>query len=131
MATSAPLWSIAPEAQWLVQTANSNTTATAVGLATIGQNIGVNYLNSGGSQTNGNTSNGMSTYFADQYTLAANFPTGYSGQSFMPFRIMSLQNYAVNGSSPFAGINGSDSSTAYNNIVVGFNNMMLKQLSGV
>lgn len=120
-----------PNAQWSVQTANSNTTATAVGLAAVGQNIGINYLNSGGSQTNGNTANGLSTYFADQYTLGANFPTGYVGQPFMPFRIVALQNYAINGSSPFAGINGYDSTTAYNDIIVGFNNMMLKQLSGV
>ena len=120
-----------PNAQLSVQTANSNTTATAVGLATIGQNIGINYLNSGGSQTNGNTANGLSTYFADQYTLAANFPTGYPGQNFMPFRIMGLQNSSASGSSPFSGINGYDSSTAYNDIIVGFNNMMLKQLAGI
>lgn len=120
-----------PNAQWSVQTANSNTTATAVGLSNVGQNIGVNYLNSGGSQTNGNTANGLSTYFADQYTLAANFPTGYVGQNYMPFRIMGLQNSSIVGTSPFAGINGYDSTTAYNDIVVGFNNMMLKQLAGI
>jgi len=120
-----------PTAQWAVQTANSNTTATAVGLSSIGQNIGINYLNSGGSQSNGNTSTGLSTYFADQYTLPANFPTGYVGQNYMPFRIMGLQNSVVTGTSPFSGINGYDSTTAYNNIIVGFNNMMLKQLAGI
>jgi len=121
-----------PNAQWSVQTANSNTTATAVGLATVGQNIGINYLNSGGSQTNGNTSNGRSTYFADQYTLAANFPTGYVGQPYMPFRIIGLQNASISGTtSPFTAINGWDPATAYNDIIVGFNNMMLKQLSGI
>lgn len=120
-----------PNAQWSVQTANSNTTATAVGLSSVGQNIGINYLNSGGSQSNGNTSTGLSTYFADQYTLPANFPTGYVGQNYMPFRIMGLQNSVVTGTSPFAGINGYDSTTAYNNIIVGFNNMMLKQLAGI
>jgi len=120
-----------PNAQWAVQTANSNTTATAVGLSSVGQNIGINYLNSGGSQSNGNTSTGLSTYFADQYTLPANFPTGYVGQNYMPFRIMGLQNSVVTGTSPFSGINGYDSTTAYNNIIVGFNNMMLKQLAGI
>ena len=121
-----------PNAQFAVQTANSNTTSTAVGLATIGQNIGFNYNTNGGSLTNGNTSTGASTYFADQYTLGANFPTGYSGQSYMPFRIIGLQNASISGgTSPFAGINGYDPTTAFNNIIVGFNNMMLKQLSGI
>src|SRR6185312_8532003 len=68
-----------PNAQWSVQTANSNTTSTAVGFSSVGQNIGFNYNTNGGSLVNGNTSTGNSTYFADQYTLAANFPTGYSG----------------------------------------------------
>jgi hypothetical protein len=121
-----------PNAQWSVQTGNSNTTSTAVGFSAVGQNIGINYLLSGGSQANGNTSNGVSTYFADQYTLAANFPTGYTGQLYMPFRVMDLQNSGIAGATnPFAGINGWDASTAYNNLVVGFNYMMLKQLAGV
>ena len=121
-----------PNAQFSVQTANSNTTASAVAFANVGQNIGFNYLNNGGSQTNGNTSTGGSTYFADQYTLAANFPTGFAAQQLMPFRIIGLQNASVGGStSPFAGINGYDPTTAYNNLIVAFNLSMLKQLSGV
>jgi hypothetical protein len=121
-----------PNAQWSVQTANSNTTSTAVGFANVGQNIGYNFNTSGGSISNGNTSTGNSTYFADQYTLAANFPTGYVGQPFMPFRIINLQNAGVGGaSSVFAGINGYDPTTAFNDIIVGFNNAMLKQLSGI
>jgi hypothetical protein len=121
-----------PNAQWLVQTANSNTTSTAVGFASVGQNIGINYNTSGGSLTNGNTSTGSSTYFADQYTLAANFPTGYVGQPYFPFRIIGPANAATGGAnSAFSGINGNDSTSAFNNIIVGFNNMMLKQLSGV
>lgn len=121
-----------PNARFSVQTANSNTTSTAVGLTSVGQNIGFNYNTSGGSLVNGNTSTGGSTYFADQYTLAANFPTGYTGQNYMPFRIIGLQNASVSGgTSPFAGINGNDSATAFNNIIVGFNNMMLSQLSGI
>ena len=121
-----------PNARWAVQTANSNTTATALGIATVGQNIGVNYLNSGGSQTNGNTSNGNSTYFADQYTLAANFTTGYTGQPYMPFKIIGLQNAGTGGASTaLSGINGWDPTTAYNNIIVGFNNDMLSSFSGI
>jgi hypothetical protein len=121
-----------PNAQFAVQTGNSNTTSTAVGFSRVGQNIGINYQLSGGSQANGNTANGISTYFADQYTLAANFPTGYTGQLYMPFRIIGLQNSGVAGATnPFAGINGWDASTAYNDLVVGFNYMMLKQLAGV
>lgn len=121
-----------PNARFSVQTANSNTTASAVSITAVGQNIGVNYLNSGGAQTNGNTSNGLSTYFADQYTLSANFPTGNYGQAFMPFRVIGLQNSSVSGAtSPFAAWNGWDASTAYNDIIVGFNNSMLKSLSGI
>ena len=121
-----------PNAQWAVQTANSNTTSTAVGFANVGQNIGFNYNTSGGSLVNGNTSTGNSTYFADQYTLGANFPTGYQGQPSMPFRIIGLQNSSAGGgSTALSGINGYDPTTAFNNIIVGFNNMMLKQLSGI
>lgn len=121
-----------PNAVFSMQTANSNTTSTAVGLASVGQNIGINYNTSGGSLVNGNTTTGSSTYFADQYTLSANFPTGYVGQAYMPFRIVGIQNASISGStSPFAAINGWDPSTAFNDIIVGFNNSMLKQLSGV
>lgn len=120
-----------PNAQFSVTTNNSNTTATSVGIASVGQNIGFNFQPSGGSLTNGNTANGFSTMFADQYTLSANFPTGYVGQAYMPFRIIGLQNSSVSGASPFAGVNGWDPTTAFNNIVVGFNNAMLKQLNGV
>ena len=121
-----------PNAQFAVQTANSNTTSTAVSFASVGQNIGYNFNTSGGSLSNGNTSTGGSTYFADQYTLAANFPTGFNGQPYMPFRIIGLQNASVGGStSPFAGINGYDPTTAFNNLIVAFNNSMLKQLSGI
>ena len=122
-----------PDAVFEVMTANSNTTSTAVGLASIGQTIGFNYSINGASpaSTNGNTANGLSTYFADQYTLAANFPTGYSGQNFMPFKIRGLKNWAISGTSPFAGINGNDSSTAYNRILVGFNNSMINTLPGI
>lgn len=119
-------------ARFSIQTANSNTTASAVAITAVGQNIGVNYLNSGGSQTNGNTSNGLSSYFADQYTLAANFTTGYTGQPYMPFKVIGLQNAGISGgTSPFAAINGWDSTTAYNDIIVGFNNSMLNTLSGI
>lgn len=118
-----------PNAQFLVQTANSNTTATAVGLANVNQAIGFNYINNGGSQSNGNTANGLSTQFADQYTLAANFPTGQYAPMFMPFRIITPQNYVAQGSSPWSSINGSDVTTAYNNVIVGFNNNVLKDIT--
>jgi len=120
-----------PNAQFIVQTANSNTTATAVGLSSVGQNIAFNYTNYGGSQTNGNTSNGNSTFFADQYSLIANSGAGAVSNSFLPFRIISLANYVPGITSPLASINGNDSTTAYNKIVVGFNNSMQRGLAGI
>jgi len=113
-----------PNAQFVVQTGNSNTTATAVGLANVGQNIGFSYSQSGVTTTNGNTATGISTYFADQYTLSANSAQGYYANAVLPFRIVSLLNYVPGQTSPLVSINGSDPTTAYNKIVVGFNNAM-------
>ena len=124
-----------PNAQFMVQTANSNTTASAVGVSAIGQNIGVAYgtapSGSQGTNTNtlgsnnGNVANGLSTAYADQYTLTT--PGGTSAT--LPFRVIALANYTPDGSNPLAGINGNDSTTAYNRIIVGFNNAAMK--SGV
>ena len=114
-----------PNAQFLVQTANSNTTATAVGLASVGQNIGVNYNDyTSTGETNGNTATGQSTYFADQYTLSANSAQGYYANAVLPFRIVSLYNYQPGQTTPLVSVNGADATTAYNKIVVGFNNAM-------
>lgn len=123
-----------PNAQFVIQTGNSNTTTTAVGLSSFGQNIGLNYSLSGASPAtvNGNTANGLSTYFADQYTLQANFPTGYAGQPYMPFKILGLPNYSIIGAGQVALGGNNDPSSAYNNIIVGFNDAMLKApVSGI
>ena len=61
-----------PMAQFIVQTGNSNTTATAVTQAKVGQLINLatavdNASGKGGSA--GNTANGLSTMYADQYTI--------------------------------------------------------------
>jgi hypothetical protein len=106
-----------PNAQFVAQTANSNTTATAVGLANIGQNVGVSY------GAGGTTANGLSGAYADQYTIAIN--------SLLPFRITNLANYNPGGPQPLQYINGNDYTSAYNRIVVGFNNAMLKQFGGI
>ena len=120
-----------PNAQFSVMTGNSNTTATAVGLANIGQNIGFNYSQSGVTTTNGVTANGLSTYFADQYTLIANNPAGATANNYLPFRIIALQNYVPGAVSPLVSINGNDNTSAYNRIVVGFNNSMPRQFAGI
>jgi len=121
-----------PNAQFIVQTANSNTTATAVGLASVGQNISFNYNDyTATGETNGNTSNGLSTMFADQYSLIGNSGAGPVSNSFLPFRIISLANYVPGQVSPLASVNGNDSTTAYNKIVVGFNNSMQRGLAGI
>ena len=108
----------------------SNTTATAVGLANVGQNIGF-YLNSANNSTSptvgnggGNTMTGISGAYADQYSLSANSPQGYYANAVLPFRVVSLFDYVPGATSPLVSINGADPTTAYNKIVVGFNNAM-------
>jgi len=120
-----------PNAQFSIMTGNSNTTATAVGFANIGQNIGFNYSQSGVTTTNGVTANGLSTYFADQYTLIANNPAGAAANNYLPFRILALANYVPGATSPLVSINGNDNTTAYNRIVVGFNNSMPRSFAGI
>jgi hypothetical protein len=113
-----------PNAQFIVQTANSNTTATAVGQAFIGQNIGF-------ALGAGSTTNFLSTAYADQYTLAANFPAGYAANNLLPFRINALANYTPGANSPLQSINGNDWTTAYNRIIVGWNNSMPRSFAGI
>lgn len=107
-----------PHAQWSIQTANSNTTATGVTQTYVGQNIGFAFPSAG----NGNTSTGLSTAYADQYTLTSPV-TG--GQQLYPFMITAIQNYTPDGSNPLQSQPGSDYTVAYNRIIVVFNNAML------
>ena len=111
-----------------MQTANSNTTATAVGLSAVGQNIGFNWNDSTATgETNGNTATGLSTYFADQYTLTANSAAGAVSNAYLPFRVVGVQNYVVGGTSPIASSsigNNTDPTLGYNRIIVAFNNAM-------
>lgn len=105
-----------PNAQFIVQTANSNTTATAVGLANIGNNIGF-------AIGTGTTANGISGAYADQFTI--------NTTATLPFRILALANYTPGATSPLVSINGNDPTTAFNAIVVGFNNAVGKSLTGI
>jgi len=105
-----------PNAQFIVQTANSNTTATAVGLTNVGNNIGF-------AIGTGNTATGLSGAYADQFTIATT--------ATLPFRILALANYTPGQVSPLASINGNDPTTAYNAIIVGFNNAVGKSLTGI
>lgn len=119
-----------PNARFVVQTANSNTTATAVGQAQVGQNIGFNWNDSTATgETNGNTANGLSTMFADQYTLSSAGVTGANAA--LPFRVIALANYLPGQAAPISGINGNDATAGYNKIVVGFNNAMPRGFVGV
>ena len=113
-----------PNAQFLIQTANSNTTATAVGLTYVGQNIGH-------ALGTVNTANGLSTAYADQYTLDANSGAGAAANSFLPWRIVGFPGLATGVTYPLAGANGNDPTTAYNRIVVGFNNSMPRGFAGI
>jgi hypothetical protein len=119
-----------PNARFSVQTGNSNTTATAVGQAQVGENIGFAWNDSTTtSETNGNTANGLSDFFADQFTLSSAGVTG--ANSFLPFRIIAIQNYLPGQASPLSGINGNDATAGYNRIVVGFNNAMPRNFAGM
>jgi len=120
-----------PNARFLVQTANSNTTATAVGLAQVGQNISFTWADSVTSgETNGNTANGQSTMFADQYSLISS-GTATAANAYLPFRIIGLANYIPGQASPLVSINGNDHASGYNDIIVGFNNAMPRNFAGI
>jgi hypothetical protein len=105
-----------PNATFIVQTANSNTTATAVGLANIGNNIGFQI-------GTGNTATGISAAYADQFLIGTN--------NTLPFRILNLANSPVGTANVLSGINGNDPTTAFNYIIVGFNNAGVKSLTGI
>lgn len=121
-----------PNARFIVQTGNSNTTATAVGLASVGQNISFNWNDSTTTgEANGNTLSGQSTFFADQFSLIANSAAGPAANAFLPFRIIGLANYIPGQTSPLVSINGNDSTSGYNAIIVGFNNAMPRNTAGI
>ena len=69
--------------------------------------------------------------FADQFSLIGNSAAGPSANAFLPFRIVSLANYTPGAVSPLVSINGNDNTTAYNRIVVGFNNSMPRGYAGI
>ena len=121
-----------PNAQFLVQTGNSNTTATAVGLSAVGQNISFNWNDSTATgETNGNTASGQSTMFADQRSLVENSAAGAASNAYLPFRVVSLANYVPGQTSPLVSVNGNDPTSGYNSIVVGFNNAMPRNFNGI
>jgi hypothetical protein len=121
-----------PNARFIVQTGNSNTTATAVGLANVGENISFNWNDSAtAGETNGNTASGQSTFFADQFSLIANSSAGPAINAYLPFRIIGLANYIPGQASPLASISGNDHSSGYNDIIVGFNNAMPRNFAGI
>ena len=118
-----------PNARFLVQTGNSSTTATVMGQNQVGQNISFNWQDSlATGETNGRTSTGLSTMFADQ---ASSSQAGGTANSFLPFRIIGIANFLPGQSSPLTGVNGFDTADRYNEIIVGFNNAMPRNFAGV
>lgn len=99
-------------AQFIVQSG----TAAAVTLANIGNNIGF-------AIGTGNTSTGLSGAYADQSTI--------NTTATLPFRILALANYTPGKTSPLVSVSGNDPTTAFNSIVVGFNNAVGKSLTGI
>ena len=103
-----------PNAQFQVQSGNGG----PVTFASVGNNIGF-----GVGGTNGNTANGISTFYAD-YSTIGNNPA-------LPFRIVGLSGYTPYGVNPLTGQNGYDTTTAYNDLIVAFNNAATKSLAGI
>jgi len=84
----------------------------------------------------GTAASGLSGAYADQYTLAANYPSGFYGQSYLPFKILNLLNYVPGSTTslaaqPLGSIPGNDFTSPNNRLIVGFNQSMLKQFAGV
>ena len=90
--------------RFLVQTSNSNTTASPATQTFIGQNCDVAYGTGNGTSSNGNTLNGRSTAYLDLY--------GAGTSAYLPFRIIGL----------YQGVgNGSDATSANNWVIVAAN----------
>ena len=115
-----------PMVVFAVQSANSNTTATPIPLSSLGKNGNFGVANTIGTSTAGNTGNGISGCYFDQYLI--NTTTN------LPFRIYDIPNVQVS----VAGLpgstlsavgaigNGYDPSTAYNIVFVTFNSQDLR-----
>lgn len=94
-----------PNARFVVQAGGST---TPIGYADINANIGANL-------GTGNANTGISGAYIDQTTIATT--------STLPFRIIGLVTDPP-------GSNGTDTASAYNYVIVGFNNISSKQLTG-
>jgi len=95
-----------PNARFTVQAGGS---ATAIGLADVDANVNFGI-------GTGNAANGISGAYADQTTIGTT--------STLPFRIIDLVTDPP-------GSNGTDTTSGYNWIVVGFNNVDTKSLTGI
>lgn len=103
-----------PNAQFLCQTSNSSTTATAVTVAKVGQLIGL-------AVGTGNTSNGISGMTADQFTIGTT--------DTLPFVIKGIYGGSPTANIPSygpPGANGTDVTSGNNYIIVGFNNVLTR-----
>lgn len=98
--------------QFLAQTANSNTTASAAAISNIGDNVDV-------AMGTGSTVTGISGAYIDLYTATTT--------ATLPFRIVGLYSGGILNpvpTSPYGGTgNGSDTTTAYNYVIVQANNI--------
>lgn len=94
-----------PNSQWVVQAALGPITQ-----ATIGQTADI----ASGTGSNGSTTTGISGMSLDTPTTTVT----------LPFKVVNIINTPP-------GANGTDVSTAYNNVVVAFNNQQYKALLGV
>lgn len=102
-------------ARFYVQTGGGTTALTNSG-TDLNYNIGYGPPSGGGVHANGNTLNGLSTAFINTTTASGSTTT-------LPFRVFDLWP-----GSP--GVNGSDPTTPFNWVIVGFNNVDTRVLTG-
>ena len=100
-----------PNAQFLCQTSNSNTTASAVVFGKVGQLIGL-------AVGTGTAANGISGMTADQYLIGTT--------ATLPFIIKAIYGSTTTGIPSYGppGANGTDVASGNNYIIVGFNNVL-------
>lgn len=112
-----------PNVLFAVQSNNSNTTATAMGISYIGNNISYASVNTIGTSTAGNTLNGISGVYIDQYTASDTIAD-------LPFHVYDIPNVQTSGgavgTAGGAVGNGYDPTTPYNIIYVSINSSDLR-----
>ena len=106
-----------PQARFMVQTGASSGTVVAAAQSNVGNTCDFAYT---GASNVGNTTTGISSAYLDLFTAVA------SAGTTLPFRILGLASDYLSPGSP-----GSDNTTPYNWVIVGFNFQELRTVTAV